>query len=65
MAIGELLVHTFDIVSGLGVEVGRALRDGIPESSLVILPGVGHLSSVEGAARFNREVRSFLQNNRD
>lgn len=47
------------------VEVGRALHDGIPESSLVILPGVGHLSSVEGAERFNHEVRSFLQSHRD
>jgi pimeloyl-ACP methyl ester carboxylesterase len=47
------------------VHVGRALHDGIPESSLVILPGVGHLSSVEGAEQFNREVRSFLENNRD
>jgi pimeloyl-ACP methyl ester carboxylesterase len=47
------------------VHVGRALHDGIPESSLVILPGVGHLSSVEGAEQFNREIRSFLEENRD
>jgi pimeloyl-ACP methyl ester carboxylesterase len=45
------------------VEVGRALNMGIPGSRLVILPGVGHLSSVEGAGQFNREVRSFLQGN--
>jgi pimeloyl-ACP methyl ester carboxylesterase len=45
------------------VEVGRALHAGIPGSSLVILPGVGHLSSVEGAEQFNREVRSFLEKN--
>lgn len=44
------------------VEVGQSLHDGIPRSSLVILPGVGHLSSVEGAEQFNREVRSFLEN---
>lgn len=42
------------------VEVGRALHDAIPGSRLVLLPGVGHLSSLEGATRFNREVRSFL-----
>jgi pimeloyl-ACP methyl ester carboxylesterase len=42
------------------VEVGRALHEGIPGSRLVILPGVGHLSSVEAAADFNREVRAFL-----
>ena len=47
------------------VEVGRALRDGIDGSSLVTLPGVGHLSSVEGAERFNDEVLSFLERNRD
>jgi pimeloyl-ACP methyl ester carboxylesterase len=47
------------------VQVGQALHDGIPESSLVILPGVGHLSSVEGAGQFNREIRSFLEKNRD
>lgn len=47
------------------VEVGRALHEGIPGSSLVILPGVGHLSSVEGAEQFNREVRSFLERNRE
>jgi pimeloyl-ACP methyl ester carboxylesterase len=46
------------------VDVGRTLHDGIPGSSLVILPGVGHLSSVEGAEQFNREVRSFLAANR-
>jgi len=46
-------------------EVGRALHHGIPGSRLVILPGIGHLSSVEGAEQFNREVRSFLDRNRD
>jgi pimeloyl-ACP methyl ester carboxylesterase len=47
------------------VEVGRALHDGIAGASLVVLPGVGHLSSVEGAEQFNREVRSFLDKNGD
>jgi pimeloyl-ACP methyl ester carboxylesterase len=47
------------------VEVGRALQEGIPGSRLVILPDVGHLSSIEGAEQFNREVRSFLDKNRD
>ena len=45
------------------VDVGRALHEGISGSSLVILPGVGHFSSVEGAEQFNREVRSFLEKN--
>jgi pimeloyl-ACP methyl ester carboxylesterase len=47
------------------VEVGQALQAGIPGSSLVILSGVAHLSSVEGAEKFNREVRNFLERNRD
>ena len=47
------------------VEVGRALHEGIPGSSLVIMPGVGHFSSVEGAKQFNRELQSFLDKNRD
>ena len=42
------------------VEVGRALNDAIPGSILVVLPGVGHLSCVEGVDRFTREVRTFL-----
>ena len=47
------------------VDVGRALHASIPGSSLVILPGVGHLSSVEAAEQFNRQVRSFLEHNWD
>ncbi|MGH9184249.1 MAG: alpha/beta fold hydrolase [Acidimicrobiales bacterium] len=47
------------------VEVGRALHEGIPGSSFVVVPGVGHLSSVEGADQFNREVRLFLDSRTD
>lgn len=47
------------------VEVGQALHKRIPGSSLVILQGLGHLSSVEGAERFNREVLSFLEKHSD
>lgn len=47
------------------VDVGRALHKAIPGSSLVVLPGVGHLSNVEAADHFNREVRSFLEQIRD
>ena len=43
------------------VSVGEELHARIPGSTLVILPGVGHLCSVEGADQFNREVRSFLR----
>lgn len=42
------------------VSIGQALHDAIPTSRLVVLPGAGHLSSVEAADRFSSEVREFL-----
>ena len=41
-------------------EVAEALRDAIPGSRLVMMPGVGHASSVEAPDRFSAEVRTFL-----
>jgi pimeloyl-ACP methyl ester carboxylesterase len=41
--------------------VGRDLHRRIPGSRLVVLPGVGHLSSLEAAEAFNRAVRAFLR----
>jgi pimeloyl-ACP methyl ester carboxylesterase len=41
--------------------VAQDLHARIPGSRLVILPGVGHMSSVEAAERFTTEVRSFLR----
>jgi pimeloyl-ACP methyl ester carboxylesterase len=43
------------------LSVGRALHAAIPNSKLVIMPGVGHVSSVEAAEQFNMEVRQFLR----
>jgi pimeloyl-ACP methyl ester carboxylesterase len=40
--------------------VAEALHVSIPASRLVVMPGVGHVSSVEAAERFNAEVRDFL-----
>ena len=42
------------------VAVGEGLHARIPNSTLVILPGVGHLSNFEAAHRFNHEIRTFL-----
>jgi pimeloyl-ACP methyl ester carboxylesterase len=42
------------------LSVGHALHAAIPRSKLVIMPGVGHVSSVEAAEQFNLEVRQFL-----
>ena len=43
------------------LSVGHALHAAIPNSKLVVMPGVGHVSSVEAAEQFNLEVRRFLR----
>jgi pimeloyl-ACP methyl ester carboxylesterase len=40
--------------------VAEALLASIPGSRLVVMPGVGHASSVEAPDRFCAEVRTFL-----
>jgi pimeloyl-ACP methyl ester carboxylesterase len=42
------------------LNVAEALHVSIPASRLVVMTGVGHVSSVEAAERFNDEVRHFL-----
>jgi pimeloyl-ACP methyl ester carboxylesterase len=41
--------------------VAEDLHAAIPDSELVVLPGVGHLSNAEAPDRFCAEVRSFLR----
>lgn len=43
------------------LSVAEDLHAAIPSSELVIMPGVGHVSSVEGRERFTAEVRRFLR----
>ena len=43
------------------VEVGAALHSAIPGSRFVVLPGVGHVSSVEAPEAVTREIRAFLR----
>jgi pimeloyl-ACP methyl ester carboxylesterase len=43
------------------LDVARAIHAAIPRSSLVVLPGVGHVSPLEASERVNVEVRSFLR----
>jgi pimeloyl-ACP methyl ester carboxylesterase len=43
------------------LSVAEDLHAAIPTSTLVVLAGVGHVSSVEAADRFNAEVRTFLR----
>ncbi|MEU0383362.1 alpha/beta fold hydrolase [Streptomyces chartreusis] len=41
--------------------VARPLLEAIPESTLVVLPGTGHLSNIEAPEPFNRTVREFCR----
>ena len=43
------------------LRVAEELHAKIPGSDLVVIPGVGHLSNVEAAARFNAQLRNFLR----
>jgi pimeloyl-ACP methyl ester carboxylesterase len=43
------------------LRVAKDLHARIPASTLVTLPGVGHLSNMEAAGLFNTEVRRFLR----
>ena len=43
------------------LHVGEDQHARIPGSRFVVLDGVGHVCNVEGAERFNREVRAFLR----
>lgn len=54
-----LLYGDRDVRSPLSV--GEDLHSEIPGSRLVVISGVGHLSNVEAADRFNAEVRGFLR----
>ncbi|MCZ7526742.1 MAG: alpha/beta hydrolase [Acidimicrobiia bacterium] len=42
------------------LDVARALHDAIPTSSLVVLPGLGHMAHLEAPEAFDAEVRRFL-----
>jgi pimeloyl-ACP methyl ester carboxylesterase len=53
-----LLYGEADSRSPMGV--AKALHASIPGSTLVILPGVGHLANVDAPSRFNLEVRRFF-----
>ena len=43
------------------LSVAEELHAEIPSSKLVIMPGVGHVSSLEAGEAFNVEVRDFLR----
>ena len=58
--VPTLVLHG-DLDTRSPLQVGQALHEQIAGSRMVVLPGIGHLSNVEGADAFNREVRTFLR----
>lgn len=42
------------------LDVAEAIHAAIPMSTLVVMSGIGHVSSVEAAEQLNEEVRDFL-----
>jgi pimeloyl-ACP methyl ester carboxylesterase len=45
--------------------VATEMHSRIPGSTLVVIPGAGHLCNVEAADRFTAHVREFLRSHRD
>jgi len=58
--VPTLVLHG-DLDARAPLSVGQDLHRQIPGSQIVVLPGVGHLSNLEAAESFNREVRRFLR----
>ena len=42
------------------LSVAHDMRESIPNSRLVVIPGVGHMCNIEAPEQFNVEVRQFL-----
>ena len=60
IGVPTLVLHG-DLDARSPLSVGRELHERIVGSRLVVLPGVGHVSNIQAADTFNREVRSFLR----
>jgi pimeloyl-ACP methyl ester carboxylesterase len=60
IAVPTLLVYG-DADERSSLTVAHDLRDGIPGSRLVVLPGLGHECYLEDPDRVNSEVRNFLR----
>jgi pimeloyl-ACP methyl ester carboxylesterase len=44
--------------------VAKNLHAALSDSTLVVLPGTGHLCNIEAPEEFNRAVRKFLRDSR-
>ena len=64
-ALGRVAVPTLLVYGDTDVRaplpVAHGLRDGIAGSTLVVLPGVGHVCNAEAPEAFNAAVRAFLR----
>jgi pimeloyl-ACP methyl ester carboxylesterase len=47
------------------LRIARQLEQSIPDTSLVVIPDCGHLSSLERPERFNKAVREFCRTHSD
>jgi len=59
IAVPTLLLYGADDVRA-PLPVAEDLHRAIPGSTLVVLPGAGHVCNIEAPEAFNRAVRSFL-----
>ena len=61
----ETLVIVGELDEETPVSYAKVMSDAMPNASLVVLDGVGHLSPAEDPLRFNLEVRRFLATGND
>ena len=54
-----IIVGELDMITP--VWAAEYLHKNIPNSKLIIIPGVGHLSKLESPVLFNKALREFLQ----
>lgn len=63
ISVRTLLVYgSKDVRAPLAV--ANALAFAIADSTLVVLPGAGHVCNIDAAEDFNRTVRGFLRERR-
>ncbi len=60
----EALVIVGELDEETPVEYAQVLHDGLPDSTMVVMPGVGHLSPSEDPHAFNEHVAHFLNGDR-
>jgi pimeloyl-ACP methyl ester carboxylesterase len=65
-ALPEIKVPTLLVYGGSDIRaplsVAEHLHAALPSSTLVVLPGAGHVCNIEASEEFNSAVRTFLRN---